>query len=350
MKFLPLRSLIAIALLCATVPLVAADNAAKSASKGSAMPENAIRDSRNVQPTDTGDRLELMTHEIYGQRVDTAWLLHAQLYGAQVRAERVLFPANTADKEAIPGYLFTPAAGVPAGKKLPGLLIIHGSFHTNFEWRWFKLVNLAVAQGYAVMFPEYRGSSGYGPTIYQGDYGTTDVADCVAAADYLATLDYVDPKRTGVIGHSRGGMVTVRMIERHPQRFQAAVEICGLMDFVAYMAYKPESRRAAIAKDKGFGGKQPDQNFPPYVEVSPINFVPDIQTPLYAFGVQYDSLVPHKLNTGRLIELLRAYNKTFESHVYENPTNNHSFIFADSPETRDCFKRSFEFLAKYLKP
>ncbi len=330
------------ALACVLQPGFAAEKAAPA--------DGALRESRNLQPNDTAERLELMTHEIYGQRVDTTWLLFAQLYGPQVRAERVLFPANTADKEAIPGYLFTPAAGVPAGKKLPGLLLIHGSFHASFEPRWFKLVNLAVAQGYAVMFPEYRGSSGYGPTIYTGDYGTTDVADCLAAADYLATLDYVDPKRTGVIGHSRGGMVTVRLIERHPQRFQAAVEICGLMDFVAYMAYKPESRRQAIAKDKGFGGKQPDQNFAPYVEVSPINFVPDIQTPLYAFGVQRDTLVPHKLNTGRLIELLKAHGKTFESHVYDNPTGNHSFLFADSPETRDCFKRSFEFLAKYLKP
>ena len=324
--------------------------AALALAQDAAPKEGTLRASRELEPSDVHARLELMQHEVYGQRADQSWLLFTQLHGAQVRAERVLFPANTADKEMIPGYVFTPASGVPAGKKLPALLIIHGAFHTSFEWRWFKIVTNAVAHGYAVIFPEYRGSTGYGPSIFTNDYGTTDVADCLAAADYLATLDFVDAKRCGLLGHSRGGMITVRLIEKYPQRFQAAVEICALLDFVAYMSYKPDSRRREVAEDKGFGGKLPDKNLPPYIEVSPINFVPAIQTPLLAIGAKGDSLVPLILNTGRLIELLKAHGKTHESHIYDHPIGSHSFLFADTPDARDAFKRSFEFLGKYLKP
>lgn len=333
--------LLALALSCLPPALLAQDAAPK---------EGALKESRDLEPTEIGARVELLQHEVYGQRVDTAWLLFNQLYGAQVRAERVLFPANTADKEMIPGYVFTPAAGVPAGKKLPGLLVIHGAFHTNFEWRWFKLIAAAVAQGYAVMFPEYRGSSGYGPTIFTNDYGTTDVADCLAAADYLAQQDFVDAKRTGLLGHSRGGMITVRLLQKFPQRFQAAVEICALLDFVAYMSYKPDSRRREIAVDKGFSGKLPDKNLPAYIAVSPINFVPAIQTPLLCLAARGDTLVPFQLNTERLIDLLKAHGKTHESHIYDHPIGSHSFLFADTPDARDAFKRSFEFLGKYLKP
>ncbi|MBI5768893.1 MAG: S9 family peptidase [Verrucomicrobia bacterium] len=312
--------------------------------------EGALQASRDLEPTEVHARLELMQHEIYGQRVDQAWLLFNQLYGAQVRADRVLFPANTPEKEMIPGYVFTPAAGIPAGQKRPALLIIHGAFHTNFEWRWFKIVAQAVQQGYAVMFPEYRGSSGYGSTIFTNDYGTTDVADCLAAADYLAKQPFVDAKRCGLLGHSRGGMITVRLIQKYPQRFQAAVQVCALLDFVAYMSYKPDSRRREVAEDKGFGGKLPDKNLPAYIEVSPINFVPAIQTPLLCLASTGDKLVPLALNTERLIDLLKAHGKTYEAHIYKGAPGGHSFLFADTEEARDSFKRSYEFLGKYLKP
>ena len=312
--------------------------------------DGALQASRDLEPSELGAQLELLRHEVDAQKVDTTMLLFGQQHGARVRIERVLYPANTPEREMIPGYLFTPAAGIPAGQRRPGLLIVHGSVHASVEGRFFKIVAHAVDQGYAVMFPEYRGSSGYGETHFKGDYGTTDVADVLAAADYLATKDYVDPARMGLFGHSRGGMITVRLIQKYPKRFQAAVQVCALLDFVAYMSYKPDSRRRQIAEDKGFGGKLPDKNLSPYIEVSPINFVPDIQTPLLCLGVRSDKLVPFALNTGRLIDLLRAHNKVFDSHVYDNAPGGHSFLFADSPEARDCQVRSHAWLAKYLKP
>jgi dipeptidyl aminopeptidase/acylaminoacyl peptidase len=311
--------------------------------------EGALNEYLDREPNAVEGRLELMGHDVDGLRVDTTMLMFMLQHGKDVRIERVLYPANTADHEMIPGYVFTPAAGMAKGEKRPGLLIVHGGFHTCFEWRYFPLVVEAVRQGYAVMFPEYRGSTGYGETIYKNDYGTTDVADVLAAADYLATKDYVDATRLGIMGHSRGGMITVRLMQKHPQRFQAGVQVAALLDFVAYMSYKPDSRRRQVASEKTFGGKLPAQNLPAYLEISPINFVPDLQAPLLNLATTGDKIVPVSINTQRLVDLLKAHGKTYEAHLYENAPGGHSFLFADSPEARDCFRRSFEFLGKYLK-
>ncbi|MBL9215032.1 MAG: S9 family peptidase [Opitutaceae bacterium] len=312
--------------------------------------EGALNVYLDREPSDVNVQLELMQHEVYAQQVDTAMLLFILQHGSQVKIERVLYPANTADHEMIPGYVFTPAAGIPKGERRPGLLIVHGGFHGSFEWRFFRLVVEAVQRGYVVMFPEYRGSTGYGETVFKNDYGTTDVADVLAAADYLATKEYVNPARLGVLGHSRGGMIAVRLLQKHPQRFQAGVEIAALLDFVAYMSYKPDSRRRQVAAEKTFGGKLPSQNLPAYLEISPINYVPDIRTPLLCLATTGDKIVPVSINTQRLVDLLKAHGKTHDAHIYDNAPGGHSFLFADSAEARDCFRRSFEWLDQYLKP
>lgn len=84
------------------------------------------------------------------------------------------------------------------------------------------------------------------------------------------------------------------------------------------MSYRPDLRRREIAEDHGLGGKLPDKNLPPSIEVSPINFVPDIQTPVPCLGAAFDRLVPFAPNTGRLINLLKAHGKVLAAHGCDN--------------------------------
>jgi dipeptidyl aminopeptidase/acylaminoacyl peptidase len=253
-------------------------------------------------------------------------------------------------KEIVPGYIFSPRK-LDTAKKYPGLIVVHGGFHSHLDWRFFDLIDFAVTKGYVVMFPEYHGSSGYGDQVYKNNYGTSDLADVLAATDYLVkSHPYVDGNRLGIYGHSRGGMVTLLAIEKAPTKFKAAVDVAGLVDFLAFMAYKPDWRRQETATDAVFGGKLPSENLAPYMEITPLNHVDAIQTPLFIAATTGDKTVPLTLHTGRLVDALKARNKVHEVKIYENAPGDHIFIFGDSDERRDLFQRSFAFLERYLKP
>ena len=311
--------------------------------------EGALNSYLAREPTDTAGQLALMQQNNFRLQVDTTVLLFLLQYGSRIHMDRTYYPANTSDHEMIPGYVFTPL-NMEKGTRRPGLVIVHGGFHESLDWRFFKLIDEAVGHGYAVIFPEYHGSVGYGETIYNNSYGVTDAADVLAAADYLSKKDFVDPARMGILGHSRGGMTTLLAIEKAPKRFQAAVDIAGLTDFVAYMSYKPDARRMEVAREKEFGGKLPAQDLPAYMEISPLNHVDKIVTPLLVLGTTGDKIVPLQLHGGRLIDALKARGKVFDSHIYDNAPGGHTFLFGDSSEQRDCFERSFAWLGKYLKP
>jgi dipeptidyl aminopeptidase/acylaminoacyl peptidase len=144
--------------------------------------------------------------------------------------------------------------------------------------------------------------------------------------------------------------VTLLAIEKAPTKFKAAVDVAGLVDFLAFMAYKPDWRRQETATDAVFGGKLPSENLAPYMEITPLNHVDAIQTPLFIAATTGDKTVPLTLHTGRLVDALKARNKVHEVKIYENAPGDHIFIFGDSDERRDLFQRSFAFLERYLKP
>src|SRR5713226_3178889 len=301
----------------------------------------------NQEAKDVETRLELLTQELYQAQQQIMFLSLQHQFEDHMQIQRVLFPNG---KELIPAYIFSPRK-LDSAKRYPGLVIVHGAFHGRLDWRFFDLIDFAVGKGYVVIFPEYRGSSGYGEVHYKNNYGNTDCADVIASADYLVkSHPYVDPARLGIYGHSRGGMVTLLSIERAPTKFKAAVDVAGLADFVAFMAYKPDFRRMETANDPVFGGKLPAENLGPYVEVSPLNYVDQIQTPLFVAATTGDKTVPLTLHSGRLIDILRSRNKVFESKIYDYAPGDHIFLFGDSDERKDLFERTFAFLGKYLKP
>lgn len=302
----------------------------------------------NLDAKDTATRLDVLAHTLYEQEQRIITLNFQMEYGERVRLRRVAFPS--ADRTLIPGYVFTPRK-MDNDKRYPGLVMVHGGFHERFDWRWFQLVDAAVARGYVVIFPEYRGSRGYGPNHYRNEYGITDTADVLASADYLGKQGYADPARLGIIGQSRGGMVTLLAIQKSPHKFKAAVDIVGLTDFVAYMAYKPEYRRQEVAHEsRYFDNKLPDENLAAYMDVSPLNHVDKIAAPLLVLATTKDKIVPLDLHTGRLLDALKAKGKMHESHIYQDAPGGHIFMDGDTEEQRDAMKRTFEFVGRYLKP
>ena len=109
---------------------------------------------------DVATQVNRLTQEVFRLKTELNVLTFRQEYGDRIKMQRISYPASTADKEAIPGYIFTPA-GLAAGKKLPALVMVHGGNHIQLSHDWFPWIAEAIKRGYAVIYPEYRGSSGH---------------------------------------------------------------------------------------------------------------------------------------------------------------------------------------------
>lgn len=339
-----IRLIAIVTIACAPFCLSAQEAAAPKSPTEGTLTAFMDRNSKEVAP-----QVARLTQEVFMLKTELIVSNFRQEYGDRIRMQRVAFPANTADREAIPGYVFTPVK-MTAGKKHAALVLVHGGNHIQLTAEWFPWIAAAIERGYVIMFPEFRGSSGHDETIYENNYGVTDLADVLASAAYLAGKDFVDPARLGIFGHSRGGMITLRSLQVEPKRFAAAAQVAGLSDLVAFMGYKSEARRQDIAAQKNFGGKLPDKNLPAYIAVSPAFHVEKIETPVLLLSTTGDKTVPYQLHNKRVAESLKAYGKTYAEHLYDNAPGGHEFLFVDSPEGRDVMKRTFEWFAKYLKP
>jgi len=322
-------------------------SAAQEPAKGPA--EGTLNSHLNFNPIEVKDQLALMLQEVFKLKTELIISNFRGEYGDHIRLKRVYFAANTADHEAIPGYIFTPLT-LPAGKKFPAIMMLHGGDHTQLTDYFFGYIAAAVEHGYVVMFPEYRGSAGHGDQFYENNYGTTDFADVLAATTFLAAQSYVAPDKIGILGHSRGGMLTLRAIETEPKRYAAAVDIAALSDMVGFMGWKPQERREDIASQKAFGGKMPDKNLPAYMAISPALYVEKINTPLLVASTTGDKTIVYELNNKRVVEALKAYGKTYSEVLYQNAPGGHQFAFEDTDEARDLMKRVFDWFGKYLGP
>ena len=308
--------------------------------------EGALDSFTNTTTDDPAALLKHLQQEIYVTQ-QLAILTQFRLdHADRIRLETEYI---NSDGELIPTHVFTPIKAATSGRRA-AVVMVHGGFHERLEPSWFPLVEAVVDAGYVVLFPEYRGSRGYGDAIYQNDYGNTDVADVLAAGRYAAARPDVDPARIGVLGQSRGGMVTLLAIERAPKQFKAAVDIVGLTDFVAYMSYKPDYRRKEVAESNpGFKGKLPHENLPAYINVSPINFVEKIEAPVLVLATTGDKIVPYSLHTGRLIDALKANGKTYEAKIYDDAPGGHVFMKGSTPEREDALRRVVAWFDRWLK-
>ncbi|MBR0222662.1 MAG: alpha/beta fold hydrolase, partial [Bacteroidales bacterium] len=117
-------------------------------------------------------------------------------------------------------YVFIPKS-TKQNKKYPLLVFPHGGVHSNFTSGSVHILREMLSQGYIVIAPDYRGSTGYGRGFYQNiDYGGLENEDVMAARDYMVeSYDIVDPDRVGIVGWSHGGMITLMNLLRYPDKF-----------------------------------------------------------------------------------------------------------------------------------
>ncbi len=153
-----------------------------------------------------------------------------QLNGMTMGEQRAIsFPAH--DGTMIPAYLTLPP-GKPA-KRLPTIVMPHGGPAARDEWGFDWLPQFYVAQGYAVLQPNYRGSSGYGQAWFRKNgfkSWETAIGDVNDGARWLIAQGIADPARMAIVGWSYGGYAALQANVADPSLYNAAIAIAPVTD------------------------------------------------------------------------------------------------------------------------
>ncbi len=246
-------------------------------------------------------------------------------------------------------YVFIPRNMDPS-KKYPLLVFPHGGVHGDFTTYYTHIIREMMAQGYVVVAPEYRGSTGYGRDFYrQIDYGGLENEDVFAARNWmLANYDFLDPDRVGIIGWSHGGMITLMNIFAHPKAYQVAFAGNPVSDLIARMGYMTDDYRKLYSADYHLG-KTANQDVEEYKRRSPAWNAEKLNTPLLIHTNTNDDDV-NVLEVEHLIQALKAAGKKFQYEIYQNVPGGHSFDRIDTQTAQTIRVKIYKFLAGYLHP
>ncbi|MDP6528603.1 MAG: alpha/beta fold hydrolase [Gemmatimonadota bacterium] len=209
-------------------------------------------------------------------------------------SELVHFPTfdNNPDgsPREIPAFLYKPAGEGP----FPVVMNIHGGPESQSR-AWFSYTTqyLVNELGCAVIYPNVRGSNGYGKSYLKLDNGflrEDSVKDIGALLDWIAAREDLDEGRVGVMGGSYGGYMSLAALTHYSDRLRAGVDIVGISNFVTFLTntkdYRRDLRRAEY-------GDERDPAMHAHLEkISPTNHVTKISVPLFVIQGANDPRVP----------------------------------------------------------
>lgn len=249
----------------------------------------------------------------------------------------------------ISAYTFFPRA-YRGPTKLPLIVLVHGGVHGDFNSNSVHILRELLLQGYAVLAPEYRGSSGYGKEFWQLiDYGGLETEDVFAGRQWmLENHDNIDRDRVGIMGWSHGGMITLMNLFAHPKEFQVGYAGVPVSDLVARMGYKDQGYRDQFSAPYHIG-KTAEEDVNEYRRRSPVWHAEKLETPLLIHTSTNDEDV-NVLEVESLIKALKAAEKKFEHKVYQNAPGGHAFNRIDTKLAKESRAEVYRFLARYLNP
>ncbi len=235
------------------------------------------------------------------------------------------FSYKSADDWDIDGFVVKPI-GWQAGKKYPLILNIHGGPAAMYGVDWFHEFQVYAAKGYAVLFTNPRGSTGYGQRFERGivnEWGGKDYLDVMNGVDAaLSKYSWLDGERMGVTGGSYGGYLT-NWIVGHTDRFKAAVTLRSVTNFVS----DEGTRDGAYGHTPDFGGDL-FEKFDLYWDRSPLKYARNVKTPTLILHSDNDFRVP--LEQGeQWFRALKYFGVTTEFVIF--PRENHNLTRTGEP-------------------
>ena len=224
-----------------------------------------------------------------------------------------------ADGHAVEGLLFYPLAHVQ-GQRYPLIVITHGGPEDSDKFGFHSDVQVFAGKGYAVLKPNYRGSTGYGDAFLRdmvGGYFKQSHLDVMAGVDAVIAMGVADPDRLIKMGASAGGHMTNKLMT-FTHRFKAGSSFAGAANWISMYAQSDTRLR----RDLWFGGTPYDAEAPIdlYWSQSPLKDVARVKTPTLFIVGENDARVP----LAQSVEMYRALRRhNVPTRLYVGPREGH---------------------------
>ncbi|MEW6127837.1 MAG: S9 family peptidase [Acidobacteriota bacterium] len=250
---------------------------------------------------------------------------------------------KSSDGKMVEGVLVKPV-GFEKGKRYPLIVQIHGGpagadvlrFNPGYGSQIYA------GAGYAVLCPNYRGSTNYGERHKMeigGDYFRQGYDDIMTGVDFLIAQGIVDGDKMGAMGWSAGGHWS-NWILTHTDRFKAISSGAGAVNWISMYAQSDIQRN----REFYYGGKPPYEDFSKYWDVSPLKYIKNAKTPTLIHVVDGDPRVPRP-QSEELHMALKKLGVPTEFMVY--PGNTHGI-----PDPRNQYVKAvaeFNWFEKWIR-
>jgi dipeptidyl aminopeptidase/acylaminoacyl peptidase len=254
--------------------------------------------------------------------------LDASKFVAPTLVRYATFDTVDGKPRTIPAFYYRPA-NVPAGRKIPVVINIHG----GPEGQSLPMFNptaqfLANELGVAMLLPNVRGSEGYGKTFLgldNADKREDSVKDIGALLDWVAAQPELDASRVGVYGGSYGGYMVLSSLMHYSDRIKAGVDIVGISHFGTFLknteSYRRDLRRAE------YGDERDAEMAKVFDRISPLNHADRIGAKLFVAQGKNDPRVPYT-EAEQIVKAVRANGQPVwyllyddEGHGFKKKTN-----------------------------
>lgn len=246
------------------------------------------------------------------------------------------------DGLALPAYLTLPKGRDPKG--LPLIVLPHGGPFARDDWSYDPLVQFLANRGYAVLQPQFRGSTGYGKDFVSRGYGQIGKKmqdDLDDGVDWLARSGQIDPRRVCIVGASYGGYAAMWAATRNPERYRCAASWAGVSDLKSQLSFD-RKLFSATRYFREWRTKVGGEGKVDLAAVSPASFADRIRVPLLIAHGEADRTVPVKQSRVMVAALTKA-KANVTSAFYKDSGHD----FGSAADFQDFLSRLEAFLAKH---
>ena len=267
---------------------------------------------------------------------------------AGVRSEDMVEPylvhyPSRDGKWTISAFLYVPFNMARNGQNA-AIVYIHGGPASQTMNSFNRFIQYAANQGYMVLAPNYRGSTGYGKEFQQAnlfDMGGGDLQDVLAGVDWIKQTGHLDPKKIAVMGGSYGGYLSMMSVTKAADVWAAGVPIVPFVNWFTEIENEdPVLQQSDLAT---MGDVVKNKSL--YEDRSPINFIDQIKAPLLLLAGGHDPRCP-KSETQQVVDAIKKRGGTVDYKIYENEGHG----FARVENQIDAYKRVADFLQAHVPP